>query len=342
MRSMQKSLQCLLLLLVLVAAHQVAQAGTVSVVTGGDPALKDSVTKSAQDALTASGFDAVSGVADVSIAGRFTDCYLASDIPCGQAVFAKYGRTDAMLFVMVEVKPNPSDNTRDISLDGWFFEKGKEAKSVRRFCQRCRTQTMAAATSDLVNAIGATSAADSGRLRISSEPDGARIMVDGQPVGVTPMEYQVPSGNHQVTVDKAGFVTQSETVEVKRSDLASVRIVLVADGTATIGNRVKPDGAVPGGKKSNVVAYSLLIGGGVAIVAGVSMLLLDQSPTGPDGKQRETYFEGTLPGSLLIGAGAVSAGIGTYLWLRSGRSANAKPTVSLAPGSALVNWQSSF
>jgi hypothetical protein len=48
-------------------------------------------------------------------------------------------------------------------------------------------------------------AAVTGKLAVSSVPDGADIEVDGSFVGNTPSDVQVTEGDHTVTVKKAGF-----------------------------------------------------------------------------------------------------------------------------------------
>jgi hypothetical protein len=49
------------------------------------------------------------------------------------------------------------------------------------------------------------SAVQTGKLSLSSLPDGADIEVDGSFVGNTPSDVQVGEGDHTVTVKKAGF-----------------------------------------------------------------------------------------------------------------------------------------
>jgi hypothetical protein len=53
--------------------------------------------------------------------------------------------------------------------------------------------------------VSAPSAALTGKLSVSSVPDGADIEVDGSFVGNTPSDVQVVEGDHTVTVKKAGF-----------------------------------------------------------------------------------------------------------------------------------------
>jgi hypothetical protein len=328
---------------------QQAGASTISILTSGDPALRDDVAKSAKNWLNTAGFQVIDSPDDETTISRLTDCFLSNDIACGQGAFAKGARTDAMLFLMVGVSTNPKDGSRDIAIDGWFFEKGKDAKVQRRLCQRCRVPAMLAATNDLVTAIGATSAADSGRLRISSEPAGARIMVDGQPVGITPMEYQLPSGSHQVTVDKAGFASQSKTVDINRTDLSSVRINLIAESSATVLEK----SAIAQKRPSRTVPKVLVYGGTAAIIVGTVLIgaqeLRHKDPA-PVQQKNEKYFGSTSVGAVVGGLGVVALGTGIYLWMRSG--GETAPVVSrqtttglmMTPtvGGGVLGWTGSF
>ncbi len=43
------------------------------------------------------------------------------------------------------------------------------------------------------------------RAKISSDPDGAAIRIDGKPAGVTPAVVAVPAGEHSIVLVKEGF-----------------------------------------------------------------------------------------------------------------------------------------
>ncbi|MGA8869118.1 MAG: PEGA domain-containing protein [Candidatus Sulfotelmatobacter sp.] len=63
----------------------------------------------------------------------------------------------------------------------------------------------AAAPQPATGAIAATTAVATGKVSITSVPDGADIELDGSFVGNTPSEVEVPEGEHMVSVKKAGF-----------------------------------------------------------------------------------------------------------------------------------------
>lgn len=48
-----------------------------------------------------------------------------------------------------------------------------------------------------------------GRLIVRSDPEGATVSIDGEPVGVTPVDVPVEPGAHEVSIEQSGYFTQS-------------------------------------------------------------------------------------------------------------------------------------
>jgi hypothetical protein len=63
-------------------------------------------------------------------------------------------------------------------------------------------------------ATAATSDSASGHLEITSNPTGAEISIDGNFVGDTPSETNVPTGSHTVTIAKKGYKTWERKLAV--------------------------------------------------------------------------------------------------------------------------------
>jgi len=61
---------------------------------------------------------------------------------------------------------------------------------------------------------GTQAGSTSAKLQLSSDPPGADIEVDGNFVGNTPSEVQVPEGDHTISVKKAGFKDWQRTLKV--------------------------------------------------------------------------------------------------------------------------------
>jgi hypothetical protein len=81
--------------------------------------------------------------------------------------------------------------------------------------------------------------------------DGAQISVDGRPAGTTPLAspIELPSGVHLVSVTKNGHRAYTQEVEVGKDEKKQLSVSLDATTQRTI-------------------AYSLMLGGGAAVIAG--------------------------------------------------------------------------
>ncbi|MBX7192545.1 MAG: PEGA domain-containing protein [Sandaracinaceae bacterium] len=72
-----------------------------------------------------------------------------------------------------------------------------------------------------------------GLVRVSSEPLGASVSLDGTSLGVTPLEREVPLGEHRLRVELAGFAPEEDEVRVEHGgDRASLSFSLRPVGAA--------------------------------------------------------------------------------------------------------------
>jgi hypothetical protein len=66
-----------------------------------------------------------------------------------------------------------------------------------------------------------------GGLEIDSDPDGARVFVDGEEVGVTPIQLKdLPVGSRVVRVEADGYATWTTAARVVANRRARVSAVL--------------------------------------------------------------------------------------------------------------------
>ncbi len=74
-------------------------------------------------------------------------------------------------------------------------------------------------------------AAASGFITVNSDPPGT-VFIDGREVGATPVvEFTVPAGRHTVRVERPGFKTKSESVDVGANATVRKRWVLDPEGS---------------------------------------------------------------------------------------------------------------
>jgi len=68
-----------------------------------------------------------------------------------------------------------------------------------------------------------------GRLVVSVDPPGARVLLDGELVGTSPVpDLEVAEGTHEVRIERKGYLPETHTVEVSRGGQASVKVALYA------------------------------------------------------------------------------------------------------------------
>ncbi len=83
-----------------------------------------------------------------------------------------------------------------------------------------------------------------GTLKVSSNPQGAKVYIDGTYRGVTPISISsLRAGTHEVKVIKSGYQAWRENVYVGPNDIARVYATLVPNPVGTITVNTVPSGA---------------------------------------------------------------------------------------------------
>ena len=66
-----------------------------------------------------------------------------------------------------------------------------------------------------------------GSLEIHSEPSGAKVSLDGNPVGDTPLTlFPIPYGPHRIRMDRVGYEPHEEQVQVKTNQKVRILVAL--------------------------------------------------------------------------------------------------------------------
>lgn len=94
------------------------------------------------------------------------------------------------------------------------------------------SETMGEALFDKINELAATlelelSAAESGYITVDSTPRKARVLIDGEPVGMTPLvKCKVEAGEHRVTLQHEGFELVEKTVSIRNGETFRLDITM--------------------------------------------------------------------------------------------------------------------
>jgi hypothetical protein len=314
--------------LLLVLAVAPARAGTLGLVVSGDPAKQPVIETTLEPWLMKAGYEVRLGVLEPKEVDKIVDCFILTDQACAEPTVAGAG-VAGLLFVMVEVKRDTGTQKDEVKLTGWLFSadgKAQVAQSV--YCRDCRNDTLGPTAEDLARALFSQSSTGAGRISVTTTPPGARVSVDGAPIGATPIEHGLRAGPHVVDVTLDGFHPVRRDVDVGKDKTVALELTMTP-----------ADQPLPGAKRSPL-PYVVLAGGVALAGVGVTLYLMDQDceAGGPCDvpNTQETYRNSAPLGVGLAAAGAVAIGVGAYLTLRAPKS----PSGSAArkPAAVPVGW----
>jgi hypothetical protein len=251
------------------------------------------------------------------------DCFALESQDCARDVIEKRARSSSIVYAHVETASN---GTRDVTLTAYWFDKGHDPVAERKTCEHCTDQSLRAIADELMKKL--VGGAEVGHVKLKSRPAGARITIDGQPIGVTPLDWDLLPGKHTIHMEKTGVQP------------ASRAIVVVSNRTDTLAMDLVPgDDDHDGQQRSRTIPLTLLGVGGAALIGGAVLIAIDQDPV-PSAPPR---IRNTAPtGTLLVATGAVAAGVGTYLmWFRS-RKAASTPVAAFTSDTAYIGWLGRF
>ncbi|MBI4463571.1 MAG: PEGA domain-containing protein [Acidobacteria bacterium] len=66
---------------------------------------------------------------------------------------------------------------------------------------------------------------------IHTQPQGARILVNGEPTPYrSPVNFSLPPGRYEITVERRGFANQSRQVVVQINQMTEIRFDMTPEG----------------------------------------------------------------------------------------------------------------
>ena len=307
----------------IVALTAPAHASEVGVVVTGESWMQPQLATQIESWLSQHGHTLVRSPLPPEAINTLNDCFVMGDQACARNVIDKAARASSVLYARVDSHSNGSA-APDLTLTAYWFSKGHDAITDRQTCQRCTDQTLRATADDILKKL--IGGADLGHVILKSQPPGARISIDGKPpIGITPLDWDLPPGPHTIAMDKAGRKPGTRIVVVgsNRSDL----VVLT----------LPPDGEDRSEQPSRTLPLGLMIGGGAAVAVGAGLIAFS-----PGADPAKRYYYRTWPAGIAVAAaGAAAAGVGAWLWSRSPDTASA-PVAAVTRDAAYVGWLGRF
>lgn len=311
----------LLVLAILSWAPPARAAGGVGVVVTGDPLTQPQLAAQIEDWLRQRGHLLDAMPLPSEALNTIIDCFVVEDLACARKVVETKGSSPTVVFAKVE-RTDASGGSRDITITAYWFERDMEAIAVRRSCEKCTDDKLRATTNDLMTALAGKGRAEVGQVVLTSAPSGARVTIDGQDVGVTPLTYALGAGTHQISLTHPTAGSAARTVTIATGETRPVDLQL------QVGERPARSRALP---------LAVIATGGLLVAAGVVAIAVDEDDTGERPEYRDTQ-----PLGITLGvAGLAVVGAGAYLLLRD-RPTDDGPRIALLPGGAFVGWGRAF
>ncbi|MBA3392052.1 MAG: PEGA domain-containing protein [Deltaproteobacteria bacterium] len=321
MRGLAPTLLAGLLLVVWMTSP--AYAGReVGVVVVGESTMQPQLVAQLEAWLRQHGHQLVPAPLPPEAINTLIDCFVIEDEVCARKVIEKRAKAATVVFARVDLQAGATADERTVTITAYWFEKaGGDAIAERRFCERCTDLTLRSTADELMAALARATTPDSGHLKLTTSQPGARVAVDGKPVGVTPLDYELPAGPHRVVVSHGG------------ADV--VRDVTIVPGEATL-----LDLEVERPRSRRMLPTMLLGGGGALFVTGAVLFAIDEDVPPPVGEQPEFYRNTAAAGVGLMITGALAGGLGAYLLFSS--KSSSVPVASVTSHSGYVGWAGSF
>ncbi len=303
--------------------RQASAAEQVGVIVVGDTAVQPQVAAQLETWLSDHGHDVMKAALATDRVTEVIACMSKNDERCAVGVIERGTRASSIVYVSAAVAA-ARDGSRNLTLVGYWFERQRDPIAERRVCEGCTDETMRSTTDDLVSSLVKARFSSSGRLKLTSRPSGAKVVVDGAPVGVTPIEHDLSPGNHQVTVSADKHEMETRTVPIRAGETSTLDVPLTQTRDGRSGSRPR----LPA-----VVAL-----GGVLVMATGGVLVAVDQDMGPN---EPLYIRNTAPlGVTLLAAGAVVTVVGTVWWIRSPKKS--APVVAITRDASFFGWTGSF
>jgi len=249
-----------------------------------------------------------------------------ADNPCDRQTC--YGKLRSELGVshLVRAKVIVKNRDYDLSLELIDAENGTVVASSQDRCDICGLEevnellsSQGALLRAKIDAMGAGPAI----LIVDSKPTGATVMIDGEVVGVTPIERSVIAGEHVLRLSADGYVAEEREVNFVPGVTETINLNL---------NRAV------GSKKMRILGAASVAGGVLALGGAGALLWADDQFTCADPNDPadncKDYKNYSPAGGVVAAVGAAFTTLGVVLLLRHRKpkgSNKAKASATISP-----------
>jgi len=314
----------ILLVLLAVLTSTTAAAENVGVVVTGEATMQPQLVSQLEGWLKQNGHELVPAPLPPDAVNTLIDCFVIEDEGCARSIIEKRSKSKAVVYARVDIQAG-GDLEKTVTVLAYWFEKGRTAVAERRFCERCTDLALRTTADDLMAALAnAGQKKAGGKLKVTSKPPGAKLVVDGKPIGFTPLTHTVEAGPHELTISHDGHETETRFVTVKVGAIETIEVPLV-------------EGSNDGGKKQLLPLVTMGVGGAL-FVTGIVMFAIDQD----EGRNEPEFIRNTAPSGIGIGIAGLAVAAGGYFWYRSATKRESAPVAAITHDGAYVGWLGRF
>lgn len=215
------------------------------------------------------------------------------------------GATGARYLVRTEVTVEGRDY--DVKLVLLRADSGEPVVASAGLCEICGHAELADRVGDLAGELRrklSSAGEPPPRLRVLTRPHGSEVRLDGVPVGVTPLDITVAAGEHEVMVERPGFVAHRRKLQFGEGATETIAVEL--------GPVAPEDGRAP--RRLAAPGWATLAVGLGAAGGGVALFALDERPVRGDCSGANVDAEGdckyrhnTLVGGVVLTVAGIAA-----------------------------------
>lgn len=307
----------------LVAHAPRAAAGKVGVVVTGEAQLQQPLVAQIEGWLRGHGYQLEPLALEPSATTRLVDCLTIDDGSCARGVVEAAARSESIVYASTKRERS------SVTLTIYWIVKGRPAVGGRRGCEECTEDVLRGAADDLIASLAPAATSATGRLKLDSKPTGMIVMLDGNKVGVTPLERDIAVGEHSIVLVDGGTQVGERKIKILAGATAEFTMPVVYPP-----NNPK---YIPPVEPSRLPPILCWVGG--ALLAGGSGVAFYYGQKGwpPD----KYSYPGTMAaGFALAGASAAAVGVGVWFWVRGSRET--APIAAVGPGGGYLGWSGRF
>jgi hypothetical protein len=183
---------------------------------------------------------------------------------------------------------------------------------------------------EMLGLVSQVSSEKRGRVAVNSKPAGMQVMIDNENIGITPVERDLAVGTHTIVLMHRGANVGERTLKVQPDVTAEITIPVTMP---------VDDDSGPGDEKPSRVLPALVLGLGVAAVAGGAVLYFtSEKDTG-----EKLFYRDTKPAGVGVAIGGVAVtALGAWLWFRAGAESRSAPVATLDAHGGTLGWARAF